>query len=102
MCGGCGSFGEKAGEGRVGSGIPRVVRINWEKLRKILQHFIMFRNTNGTKRKEPQWKRWEVGGSDPPVPPPPPIVESPKGYENWLKIGLRNWVVRETRHTIAM
>ena len=70
MCvGGVGASEKRRGKRGAGSGIPRVVGINWEKLRKILQRFIMFRNTNGTKRKEPQWKRWEVGGSDPPVPP---------------------------------
>ena len=26
---------------------------NWEKLRKLLQHFVIFRNRNGTKRREP-------------------------------------------------
>ena len=51
---------------------------NWEKLRKILQHFVIFFNRNGTKRRGPHEKGREAGvkctGSgrfrpqDPPVP----------------------------------
>ena len=60
---------------------------NWEKFRKIGQHFVEFRNRNGTKRWESLWIRggnWGINsmGSGkfrslvpPPPPPPPPLPQ---------------------------
>ena len=43
--------GRRGGEKRECQGVS-----NWEKLRKILQHFIVFGNRNGTKMREPLGK----------------------------------------------
>ena len=48
-----GSQGEKGGGRREGGKRDSQGGGNWEKLRKILQHFIIFCNRNGTKEQEP-------------------------------------------------
>ena len=82
-----GTPGEKAweaGEERAGSGSPEVAGTG--RIENILQHFVIFCNRNGTKRRESlqkgagngsksygkrEKKIREVGVSDPPPPPPP-------------------------------